>query len=395
MASGPIRVLLVEDNSGDAFLVEKHLRSAGHGDIHVDRVDRLGAALIHVRANLVDLVLLDLSLPDFQGIDTFIEARIQIPEIPIVVLTGVADDALAARAVQAGAQDYLVKGSVDAEILVRAIRHAIERHRTESLREELSHDEGARTARQLATGVAGVVDAPVRDLITDMLALGEVVEALRRYRPEEPPVPEPVPDDEDDWDEPTAIPGRQPTEIAALLDALDARRRHALDAAKRVQAISNELRAFGGIARLEKRAISLNALVRQHVEREGRHGTAEIVLDLETLPEVLVDREAMTRLLATALHFFTDRAGAGQVAVRTRHADPCVTLDIEDDLPAMSPRARDAVFEPFGGDRRSGGGLGLAVCAEIAKAHGALVSFDTTEDGHNRFRLELPVNARP
>jgi two-component system cell cycle sensor histidine kinase/response regulator CckA len=124
-----IRVLLVEDNPGDARLFTELLRSAGAGHLRMVQVDRLAAALDCLKRDSFDVVLLDLSLPDANGLDTLVRAHAHAPKIPIVVLTGHDDEALAVRAVRAGAQDYLVKGHVDGELLVRSIRYASERGR--------------------------------------------------------------------------------------------------------------------------------------------------------------------------------------------------------------------------------------------------------------------------
>jgi len=124
-----IRVLLVEDNPVDARLFTELLRNAGASHPKMVRVDRLAAALDHLNRDSFDVMLLDLSLPDANGLDTLVRAHAQAPKIPIVVLTGHDDEALAIRAVRAGAQDYLVKGHVDGELLVRSIRYASERGR--------------------------------------------------------------------------------------------------------------------------------------------------------------------------------------------------------------------------------------------------------------------------
>jgi len=124
-----IRVLLVEDNPGDARLFTELLRDAGASDLTLVQVDRLAAALDRLSCDSFDVMLLDLSLPDADGLDTLVRAHAQAPKIPIVVLTGHDDEAVAMRAVRAGAQDYLVKGHVDGELLVRSIRYASERGR--------------------------------------------------------------------------------------------------------------------------------------------------------------------------------------------------------------------------------------------------------------------------
>jgi PAS domain S-box-containing protein len=124
-----IRVLLVEDNPGDARLFSELVRDTGAGQWKMVHVDRLSAALDRLGREPFDVMLLDLSLPDADGLDTLIRAHAEAPKIPIVVLTGHDDEALAVRAVRAGAQDYLVKGRMDGDLLVRSIRYASERGR--------------------------------------------------------------------------------------------------------------------------------------------------------------------------------------------------------------------------------------------------------------------------
>jgi signal transduction histidine kinase len=133
--NGPaITVLLVEDNPGDARLIREELREverSGEGAAAFSLVcaDRLAAGLERLEAGKVDVVLLDLSLPDGHGLGTLERVREAAPSTPVLVLTGLDDHELAARAVSEGAQDYLVKGRVDGGVLGRTIRYAIERGR--------------------------------------------------------------------------------------------------------------------------------------------------------------------------------------------------------------------------------------------------------------------------
>ncbi|SDG56458.1 diguanylate cyclase domain-containing protein [Roseospirillum parvum] len=121
-------VLLVEDNPGDARLIEILLASSGGEPFEVVHAPTLGEALGRLDAAPVDVVLLDLSLPDSLGLDTVDRMRRAHPELPIVVLSGTGDDDLALEAVKRGAQDYLVKGSAEGDLIRRALRYAIERH---------------------------------------------------------------------------------------------------------------------------------------------------------------------------------------------------------------------------------------------------------------------------
>jgi PAS domain S-box-containing protein len=125
----PIRLLLVEDNPGDARLVYEMLRNQLH--INLEVADCLAACMMRLDQGGIDLVLLDLGLGDSQGLDTFTSVSHTHPAMPVVALTGLDDDALALRTVQAGGQDYLTKKTVTPEILRRTIRHAFERKRVE------------------------------------------------------------------------------------------------------------------------------------------------------------------------------------------------------------------------------------------------------------------------
>jgi two-component system cell cycle sensor histidine kinase/response regulator CckA len=124
-----IRALLVEDNPGDARLFLELVRETGAGYLKLEHVDRLDAALARLSSEHFDVVLLDLSLPDEQGLNTLLRTHAHAPKVPIVILTGLDDEALAVKAVRAGAQDYLVKGRVDGDLLVRSMRYATERWR--------------------------------------------------------------------------------------------------------------------------------------------------------------------------------------------------------------------------------------------------------------------------
>jgi PAS domain S-box-containing protein len=124
-----IKTLLVEDNPGDARLLQTVVAEVAAPRVEWITVDRLGAALERVHDELFDVILLDLSLPDAHGLETFLEAAAHAPGVPIVVLTGTDDEELAVKTVQAGAQDYLVKGQVDGHVVLRAMRYAIERRR--------------------------------------------------------------------------------------------------------------------------------------------------------------------------------------------------------------------------------------------------------------------------
>jgi len=132
----PITILLVEDSPADAVLVQTVLGHEAGGAFQVVHRDRLEDGLRYLQDESADLVLLDFSLPDSKGLETFRRVHAEHPAIPVIVLTSLDDDAVAVQAVSEGAQDYLVKRRIDGHLLSRAIRYAVERHHAdEALRE--------------------------------------------------------------------------------------------------------------------------------------------------------------------------------------------------------------------------------------------------------------------
>ena len=141
-----MNVMLVEDNLGDARLIEEMLKQAPVSQLEFEHATSLAAALERLEGESFDVVLLDLGLPDSQGLETLIRTRELSPHRPIVVLTGFDDDERSLQAVQMGAQDYLVKGQIESGHLARAIRYAIERYQIEDRLRRAVEELESRTA---------------------------------------------------------------------------------------------------------------------------------------------------------------------------------------------------------------------------------------------------------
>jgi two-component system, cell cycle sensor histidine kinase and response regulator CckA len=134
MTNQTIKILLVEDNPGDVLLLQETLSEINLVTFVLINVERLSEALKQLQTEVFDVILLDLALPDSQGLESFTKIYQQVPLTPIVVLTGLSDETTAMKAMQAGAQDYLVKGRVSgSDLLMRSIRYAIERKRAEAI----------------------------------------------------------------------------------------------------------------------------------------------------------------------------------------------------------------------------------------------------------------------
>jgi diguanylate cyclase (GGDEF)-like protein len=168
MNNQSINIMLVEDNPGDARLICELLKDGRGKRYQLDHVDRLSTGTEHIKSGTVDVILLDLGLPDCSGLDGLHAVKGIAEQVPIVVLTGLDDEAVAVAAVQTGAQDYLVKGQVDGNVLWRSIRYAIER---KQLEQKLAHV----ATHDSLTGL------PNRYLMKDRLALA-ITQADRKCR---------------------------------------------------------------------------------------------------------------------------------------------------------------------------------------------------------------------
>ena len=175
-ATAPTRLLLVEDNPGDAYLVTAMLAAVPAGDFDVRHVIRCAEA--EERAGDVDVILLDLSLPDAQGLDAVTRLRAAAPAVPIVIMSGNTDEAIAIAGVRAGAQDYLIKGRVDGDLLARAVRYAIERCKVEvQLAEARASELALREANRRMEEFLSIAGHELRTPLTSVL--GNVQLAVR------------------------------------------------------------------------------------------------------------------------------------------------------------------------------------------------------------------------
>ena len=131
MNNAPVKILLIEDNPSDALLLKETLREITDTKFEMTHAKQLSEAVTQLSKGGFDVILLDLSLPDSFGLETVERASLMAPSLPIIVLTGLRDETIGIQAVHKGAQDYLIKGQTDKDLLIRVINHSIERKRIE------------------------------------------------------------------------------------------------------------------------------------------------------------------------------------------------------------------------------------------------------------------------
>jgi phosphoserine phosphatase RsbU/P len=374
VSDAPVRILLVEDNPGDARLLRLTLQEAESLRFDLGHAARLSEALDAVREGPPDVVLLDLSLPDAHGMETVTRMLDAAPAVPIIVLTGLTDETVAVQAVQAGAQDYLVKGSVDGGTLARAIRYAMERKRMEMERAGLLRNEQeARAAAEAAVNARDeVLRIVAHDIGNSLSAVKIHAMVLERTLP------------------PGDVEARKRTEaIRNLTQQMDRLRQDLLD----VAAIEAGRLSFepGETALAEVVDDVLGTVAGMAAEKSL---AVESSVPAE-LPAVWADRErlhqVLSNLVGNAVKF---TPAQGRIRVSAERDGDNVRVAVEDSGPGIPAEHLENVFDRFWqarSTRRAGAGLGLAIARGVVEAHGGRIRATSEVGRGTTFEFTLPV----
>jgi DNA-binding response OmpR family regulator len=185
--SRPLEILLIEDNPGDARLIQEMLADASAASttapqITLEHANQLSAGLACLSKHPFDIILLDLGLPDSVGLETLLRTHEHEPDVPVIILTGTADEELAVKAAQSGAQDYLVKGQFNGDLLLRSIRYALERHRLlaelEAMKQREEQEREILSLNQLSRPTTTAVTAELFDTAPLSASLPDTFEEL-------------------------------------------------------------------------------------------------------------------------------------------------------------------------------------------------------------------------
>jgi two-component system, cell cycle sensor histidine kinase and response regulator CckA len=379
MSDATLKILLVEDNPGDARLIREMLLELPRIRFEVELADRLATGLARMRTGNIHAILLDLGLPDSWGHDTFLAAHATASHIPIIVLTGVGDEALAIRTVQEGAQDYLVKGQADASVLERSIRYAVERKKAEqtirSSEMALQRSQKMESVGRLAGGMAH----DFNNLLGVILGYSEVLEDR--------------------------------------LDDNEELRKHAgqiKKAALSAAGLTRQLLAFSRQQVLEPTVLNLNSVVADigTMLRPLIGEDIELTTVLEpALGQVKADRGQIEQVIMNlAVNARDAMPHGGRLRIRTASVEvdensaqlypsqssgSYVLLEVSDTGTGMDAETQVHIFEPFftTKDVGRGTGLGLSTVYGVIKQSGGFIWVYSELGQGTTFEIHLPRTA--
>jgi signal transduction histidine kinase len=363
-------VLLIEDNPGDADLVRLRLVQANSA-VDVSCFNRLSDGLASIKEKSPSVILLDLNLPDCQGAETFRRVLEKAPDVPVVILSGQDDEALAVKALHQGVQDYLVKGAISSSGLERAMRYAVERQALlRSL--EMSRKQQLEFKNQFLSHVSHELRTPLTcihqfvSILFDGLA-GEVSAEQRDHL----------------------------KTILKSVNQLGAMVRDLLEAS----------RAESGKIRIEPRCVAVGDLIRQAVTMmqlaaQEKEVGLEVGVDTR-IPFVHGDPgrvlEVLINLIENGIKF-TPPGGAVTVQACLVQTDPdFVYISVADTGCGISPEARALIFERLYQDpsavdnNRKGLGLGLFIAKELVSLHGGRIWVASEAGNGSTFSFTLPL----
>jgi signal transduction histidine kinase len=371
-----VKVLLIEDNPGDARIIREVLAEVSGISFDVDWADSVLAGLGRLRVGGIDVVLLDLSLPDSRGLETFERVRDEVPEVPVVVLTGLDDETFALGAVREGAQDYLVKGQVDSNLLARSIRYAIERKRVEEKLQELyERERGLRQEREEEISKrVEFTRALVHELKTPLTSVMASSELLVAELPE-----------------------------GMLLSLAKNLNRGASNLNRRIDELLDLARGELGMLDLSCSPVDLLHLLQSVAEYMASAASSQgqyLEVDVPSyLPLVWGDEERLQQvvlnLLSNAIKFTPE---GGCIIIRATEQNAVAVIEVQDEGRGMTEAEQQRLFEPYhrlekDRDRLSGLGLGLSLCRTLVELHGGRIWVNSEKGRGSTFSFSIPVMA--
>jgi signal transduction histidine kinase len=366
-----LHVLMVEDNSSDARLLREMLSREKQGSFELTHVTHMREAEIRLSKGDVDIVLLDMGLPDGNGIDILRRARAAAPAVVMIVLTGLEDEALVAAAMKEGAQDYLIKGQIENRALPQALRHAMERQRMQAEADLMRKNEVQQRDVFLSH-----VSHELRSPLTSIYSFNSIIAdgLAGQTTPQQ--------------DEYLQIILRNVGQLRAMIE----------DLLEVTQEQSGKLT-------LELESVSVNEAAAYAVDTvRGAAKQQEITLSFlpsAGLPSAFADatrvRQILTILLDNAVKF-TPAGGTVTVKAREYEKDrSMVLIEVSDTGRGIKPEETERVFEHLyqvtdpGSAGRRGLGLGLHIAKDLVTRQGGTIWVTSLPGKGSLFSFTLPI----
>jgi signal transduction histidine kinase len=397
-----LRILLVEDNPGDAELLREMLRGL---PFSLDVVETLKEGIARVRDDAPDVVLLDLSLPDAQGVTSVQAMQATSPSTPVIVITGLDDEEVGLHAVQQGAQDYLVKGRIGPDVIVRSIRFAVERKRVEVTQQQLAAEKAARAH---AEHLYRQLDETHRAILALYGELDEKSDSLRRTAEVKSRI---VSNVSHEFRTPlNSILGLARLLLSRSDGPLTAEQekqlgfifRSATELSELVSDLLDLSRMEAGKVRLHARRFhveELFAAMRGMVGPLPRRPEVDLIfVDPDGPLSALETDEAkvsqvLRNLVSNAIKF-TER---GAITVRARQDGSFVAFEVQDTGIGIAPGDLERVFEEFTQienplqREQKGSGLGLSLSRKLAELLAGTLTATSEPGRGSTFTLTIPL----
>ncbi|MBI1953432.1 MAG: response regulator [Candidatus Omnitrophica bacterium] len=380
---------MIEDDAECADALREMLSQEKNPSFEMECAKKLQTGLERLAKGGIHVVLLDLVLPDSQGLDTLARVQAQAAEIPIIVVTGMADETHALEALRHGAQEYLVKGEVHGKMLSRVMRYAMERMCAEE-RVKVEKAQAERLAKELDRVVKELKEAQEEMLRREkVLATGELAAAVAH-----------------EIRNPLSIISMSVQYLQSKFLSKDPRREFTEAIVRKVQrldAVTKRLVSYGRHRELKlvrrnlKRCLGRTlSLMKVHCKAQG---IAIVRRYSSKLPLVVVDEEMLDEALTNLLTNAVEAMPKGGKLMLEAAYDPArdeAVIKINDTGIGILPKYREDLFKPFFSTKKESGGtgLGLAISHRIIADHGGSVTVESCISGANRgtsFTIRLPV----
>lgn len=370
------RILLVEDNLGDAEILQELLEESSVSEFDFRHVVRVADALTHLSEENFDVILLDLSLPDSNGLETLMRIRESTSDLPIVVMTGFDDEKLALSAVREGAQDYLVKGQVHISTLARSICYAIERKKAEiAMRAALEKE---RELREVKSKFVSMVSHELRSPLTTILASADLLEKFNKRLSDE-----------------------KKLEMQRQIKAAAKRMSQTIDDLQALWLSDSNKVSFVPVL-LDVKIFLRKLLEEFQIQLENRSNSlTNCDIDLVLITrcdrcDACMDRNLLrqiaSNLISNAIKYSPQ---GGQIKVELESDGINAVFRISDRGIGIPEADRTHLFQTFYRASNTGGisgtGLGLAIVKKAVELHGGAIAFESEVGVGSTFTVTLPL----